>query len=129
MSKYKVGDKFETTQYLFEDMKKHGFHVDDVYQGTNLTPVIKETEAEIVREEYLDGLKKIEPEVDWSKVEVDTPILVKEDYKDSWSKRYFAKYEDGRIYAWRDGATSWSAEDKYSWYCWAYAKLAEVEND
>lgn len=65
----------------------------------------------------------------WSKVEVDTPILVKEASEDSWTKRYFARYEDGRVYAWRDGATSWSAEDKYSFYYWNYAKLAKVDND
>lgn len=32
--------------------------------------------------------------VDWSKVKVDTPILVKDDYDDKWEKAYFAKYED-----------------------------------
>ena len=38
-----------------------------------------------------------EPEVDWSKVKVDTPILVKDILKSEWIKRYFAKYENGRV--------------------------------
>ena len=41
----KVGyDRF-SAQYLVADMKKYGFHMDDVYQGTNLTPVIRELEG------------------------------------------------------------------------------------
>ena len=35
-----------------------------------------------------------EPETDWSKVEVDTPILVRADEEEAWLKRYFAKYEN-----------------------------------
>ena len=68
-----------------------------------------------------------EPEVDWSKVEVDTPILVK-DYEDiEWAKKYFAKYEDGKIYAWDSGRTSWTAYNNSSVTEWKYAKLAEGE--
>ena len=70
-----------------------------------------------------------EPEVDWSKVEVDTPILVRdnEDTESAtvvWLKRYFAEYKDGLVYAWTNGRTSWN-EDKM--HGWNYAKLAEDE--
>ena len=70
-----------------------------------------------------------EPEIDWSKVEVDTPILVRgnEDTESAtvvWLKRYFAEYKDGLVYAWTNGRTSWN-EDKM--YGWNYAKLAEDE--
>ena len=65
-----------------------------------------------------------EPEVDWSKVEVDTPILVKNSEDEEWRKRHFAKYKNGNVYAWSDGLTSWTAYDKMSW---KYAKLAENE--
>lgn len=64
--------------------------------------------------------------VDWSKVAVDTPIFVK-DYKcDAWKKRYFAFYKDETVYAWANGATTWSAENDRNIIPWAYAKLAEV---
>lgn len=64
--------------------------------------------------------------VDWSKVEVDTPILVKDDYDDKWEKAYFAKYEDGMICAWNNGRTSFSARNKEDTFIWDRAKLAEV---
>ena len=63
-----------------------------------------------------------EPEVDWSKVEVDTPILVRATKNEEWSKRYFAKYENGYVHAWIGGCTSWSEENASAW---RYAKLAE----
>ena len=67
-------------------------------------------------------------QVDWSKVKVDTPILVR-DYEDaSWLKRHFAKYENGKVYAWYDGATSWTIENKTEQILsWKYVKLAESE--
>lgn len=68
-----------------------------------------------------------EPEVDWSKVKVDTPILVRDDEDEEWMSRYFAKFVDGKVYAWIGGATSWSADSEYRANSWKYAKLAESE--
>ena len=70
-----------------------------------------------------------EPETDWSKVEVDTPILVKEYEESKWTKRYFAKYEDGVVYAWNNGVTSWTANDDECVIAWSFAKLAESEEE
>ena len=70
-----------------------------------------------------------EPEVDWSKVEVDTPILVRNLEWESWKRRYFAKFEDGTVYAWIDGKTLWTVEDEDDVYVWNYAKLAEGEDE
>lgn len=72
-------------------------------------------------------VEPIEPPVDWSKVPVDTPVLVtdrKDAAESEWKKRYFAKYENGMVYTWANGATSWSGEIVSSWM---YAKLAESE--
>ena len=71
-----------------------------------------------------------EPEVDWNEVKIDTPILVKqredsEWYNEEWERRYFAKFEDGVIYAWDDGQTSWTAHNTMT--SWNYAKLVESE--
>lgn len=63
--------------------------------------------------------------IDWSKVEVDTPILVSNDNKE-WIKRYFVRYEDGNVYGWLNGKTSWTATGELSIGHWNYAKLAEV---
>lgn len=65
-----------------------------------------------------------EPPIDWSKVPVDTPILVRDYESMGWNKRYFAKYKNGKIYAWGDGTTSWSNNDGGT-YAWTFAKLAE----
>jgi hypothetical protein len=62
---------------------------------------------------------------DWSKVPVDTPVLISND-KEIWFKRYFARYEDGKVYCWLNGKTSWTAECEFSTGHWDYAKLAEV---
>lgn len=63
-----------------------------------------------------------EPETDWSKVEVDTPILVRHRLDEEWEKRHFVKYENGDVYAWDHGRTSWTTGNVTYW---KYAKLAE----
>ena len=67
-----------------------------------------------------------EPETDWSKVEVDTSILVRQGKNERWLERHFAKYENGLVYAWSDGCTSWTTEGYTT--AWKYAKLAETED-
>lgn len=64
--------------------------------------------------------------VDWSKVAVNTPILVKQYEQDKWEKRHFAYFKDERVYAWLCGATSWSADYEGDTTDWNLAKLAEV---
>lgn len=64
----------------------------------------------------------VEPPVDWSKVAVDTPILVRDKIFYQWVKRYFAKYENGSVYAWSNGTTSWSGDRCTPW---KLAKLPE----
>ena len=67
-----------------------------------------------------------EPEVDWSKVEVDTPILVRDNEDGKWIRRYFAKYDGKFVYAWYCGCTSWSEKCMTGW---EYAKLAKTEEE
>ena len=67
-----------------------------------------------------------EPKVDWSKVKVDTPIYVRCSDDEKWVPRYFAKFEDGRVYAWSDGTTSFTTPIAGA-VDWEYAKLAESE--
>lgn len=67
-----------------------------------------------------------EPEVDWSKIEVDTPIRVRDTEDGYWHKVHFAKYKDGEVYAWLGNGTSWTSNDTYAW---KYAKLAESEEE
>ena len=82
------------------------------------------TECGLYKEEWANS-EYVEPPVDWSKVPVDTPVLVKnvENYK--WENRYFAIYKDNRVYTWSGGSTSWSVDSIKSITSWNYAKLAE----
>ncbi len=68
-----------------------------------------------------------EPEVDWSKVKVDTPILVRDIPHGEWEKRHFAKYEDREVWSWGSGCTSWTTSGGMT--PWRYAKLAESEEE
>ena len=41
----KIGYDRYSAQYLVQDMKQYGFHMDDVFQGENLYPVLQECEG------------------------------------------------------------------------------------
>lgn len=97
------------------------FNCDWRHHGTRCTAAM----LQWLYEEY-------EPQVDWSKVEVDTPILVRNKNDDEWMRRYFAKCENGTVYAWNYGRTSWSAEDRTcfnSTVWWECAKIPEEATD
>lgn len=68
---------------------------------------------------------RVKPEVDWSKIKVNTRILVSDDGV-LWIKRYFAKYEDGKVFYFYGGVTSWSNNGFMLCSC-PYAKLAEED--
>lgn len=69
-------------------------------------------------------LPEEEKEVDWSKIPVDTKIFVRGNKDSRWFRRHFAKYENGKVYAWGNECTSDQTDDCV-W--WSYAKLAEGE--
>lgn len=79
----------------------------------------------IAKNEVLDIAEELGI-VDWSKVEVDTPIFVRGSNEEVWKCRYFAMYRDGEVYAWQNGRTSWSNQIKNLPIAWKIAKLAEV---
>lgn len=43
----KIGYDRYSVQYLVQDLERAGFHTDDVFQGTNLSPILKEFEGTI----------------------------------------------------------------------------------
>ena len=65
-----------------------------------------------------------EPElIAWERVKVDTPIFVSNDGKE-WERAYFSCYNNGKIYAFAKGKTSWTAQE-LEVVGWKIAKLAE----
>ena len=70
--------------------------------------------------------------IDWSKVAVDTKILVADfignDDEIVWKKRHFAKNENGKIYSWDTGFTSFTIDSDDLCASWDFVKLYKEEN-
>ena len=64
---------------------------------------------------FSEEYKEPEEKVDWTKVAVDTPVLVRNVDGSDWRKRHFAKYQNGQIFTYNDGKTSWSTQRTTSW--------------
>lgn len=79
------------------------------------------------RKKFREWLEQeyVEPVVDWSNVPVDTKVFVRDSDSESWYPRYFARFKNGKIFTWINGATSFSAKgfDDVTW--WRQGKLAE----
>ena len=68
---------------------------------------------------------EFEEVIDWSKIPVDTKVLVSKNGKD-WSRRHFAEYKDGKVYCFNSGVTSFTVKEGFfldEKAPWAYAKL------
>ena len=127
--------KKEFTDYLFKIMYELGYRTAEItkggvsfYKGDTLmtvrTPRVP-TELTCFADKWqCIDIGEYIGIVDWESVEVDTPIFVRMRSKDLWTCRHFAKYENGKVYAWIDGKTSWSnrvCDEPSYWEC---AKLA-----
>lgn len=79
-------------------------------------------------EEYEEPQK---PEVDWSKVPVDTLVRVRDYENVDWYLRYFKGVDESnpeeKYEAWTNGTTSKTSNDKY--VHWKYCELVEVEDE
>lgn len=132
-------------QKLYDDGRKYYVkNVGNTAFATTKRPVMNDGILDINsggRVKCINNISKIMPQIernevlniaeelgliDWSKVPVDTPVLVKDYENNSWKKRYFAYFQYDKVYTWGDGATSWSSERSGSVTPWMYAKLAEV---
>lgn len=67
-----------------------------------------------------------EKDIDWSKVPVDTPVLVWNTDSEQY-RRYFSGIKDGRFGAYTDGRTSWSSITGSIRY-WFHCKLCRPED-
>lgn len=79
------------------------------------------------RKKFREWLEQeyVEPVVDWSKVPVDTKILVRDSENGQWRRRHFARYENNFVLTWCNGRTSYSSGGCEDVTDWKYAKLAE----
>ena len=79
--------KYEGTSFCDDFIIPHIFNSEDNCRGIDCN-ACHMLQMIWLLEEYK------EPEVNWSKVEVDTPILVRDNKNTEWIRRHFAKYED-----------------------------------
>lgn len=80
-----------------------------------------------IYENTQDGLKLIWDRknfIDWANTKIDTKVQVRMNGY-NWHNRYFAKYEDGKVYTFTDGATSFSTDG--SLIAWHDARLYNEE--
>lgn len=83
----------------------------------------KEAIAKWMNEEYIDPAERI----DWSKIAIDTPILVRNDECNIWERGYFAGIGRDGIFVYPNGTTNFtqsSREDKPVVY--KHARLAKL---
>jgi hypothetical protein len=69
--------------------------------------------ADNPNEDSMDLLEGVEPEIDWSKVAIDTPVWCR--LTGDWYKRHFAGVEKGTLKAWINGYTSHTITVADSW--------------
>lgn len=72
------------------------------------------------------------PEVDWSKVPVDTLVRVRDDKNADWVLRYFKWFMKGQDYpfsTWADGRTSITKRAGTDIDVWMYCELVEDEDE
>ena len=117
----KYGDRYK--RYFAEYENGRVYTWEDGYKSYETSIVTGWKYAELAEVDEETG----ELKVDWDKVEIDTPILVRDFAEDRWIARHFAKYKNGKVYAWSDGVTSWSTEGHV--VMWNYAKLAGSEEE
>ncbi len=111
-------------EYKF-DMKSD--NIFKVHCSLNGVITLRDQNGNLIEQVYnLVDLFRVDFEqigVCWKDVPVDTPILVKDFREDEWLKRYFAKYENGDICAWKYGRDSFTATDEEDYNVWTYAKI------
>lgn len=94
----------------------------------NISCVSTEEIADIGAENHIRSVMMFgmedKSEVDWTNVEKDTLIEVRENESAPWTKRYFAKYQYGKVYVYINGCTS-KTESKI--IDWEFARLIDED--
>ena len=132
---------------LYDKGIKYILDLGDIFGlvGVEHKPEQREDGSALLREEYhrLDAISEMLPDfkepnfldigeylgiTDWSDIAVDTPVYVKPHNNSVWCKYHFAKYEDGKVYVWALGTTSWSKSKAHVAYIPVVdARLGESE--
>ena len=66
-----------------------------------------------------------EPEIDWTKVQENTRILVRDRDDNPWFNAHFAYYRNGHVFAFPYGRTSWTIAPDMTICPWNCAEIAD----
>lgn len=117
LKKENVGKEYEVEGYTYEVVESFNGNLNLKNINTHSYIEYELALVDIVNSEF-------EEHLDWSKVSVDAKVLVSDNGK-LWCKRHFAKYENGSVYVFPDGRSSFTTEESDIIYPWKYAKLCE----
>ena len=103
-----------TEQLILEPSGSFKVHVEDGYYN-NLHHKT-DCNKNIMKVYDVDG-KQIWSRVDWSKVPVDTKVLVRDSDNNKWVRRHYASFDKEKdlFRAFTDGGTSWTTNDTTGW--------------
>lgn len=76
---------------------------------------------------WLKDIREEKDPVDWSKVPIDAKvkITIMDNFEE---KRYFARYDKGKVYIWYGGKTSWTARGENDTSFWSPDQVELVED-
>lgn len=122
MNEKNVGKKYESYNNEFKEiwtLKKEAKDIFELYNEDEDGITDLYYASEIVNKEFREI-------VDWSKIPVDAKVLVSNDGEE-WYFRHFAKYEDGKIYCFNNGYSSFTIKEVNYQHTisWKYTELYE----
>lgn len=80
--------------------------------------------SDLILYNWLEAEHLSDKAVDWSKITVDTKVMVSHDGV-NWRKAYFSRYENNKVFVFNAGRTSWNKLDCNSEIFYEYVKLVE----
>ena len=117
--------KKENVGKSFKDNEGSIWKVVSIISSNETYYDLKTNPERLVSFNYMSEIAELDFEevIDWSKVPVDTKILVRVSEHNEWNKRHFAKFENGKVCAWDNGKTSFTSNTKPPYTAWQQAKL------
>jgi hypothetical protein len=126
--KYKTRDG-RSARIICTDMKGCGYSVAALVQSEDCEQMESYTAEGLFwshNKESKDDLIEVSQYEDWK---VDDLIMVRDSDRDKWVTRYFAKVQDGIVYSWSNGYTSYTADGSQTFWLEARKPATEELED
>jgi hypothetical protein len=84
-------------------------------------------EEEICDKAFVHWCEEEVPEIDWSRVPIDTKVLVSDSESGPWRAAHFAKPLSGLVVVFNFGKTSWTALEDNTFSTYRFADIPDQE--